>query len=92
MPNTGTVSTNAAAPTLVTLTLQPAIVIVKNNGSSTGTIIYGPNVAALDSTKDSTLEPGASAPVIVPSGVVTLAFASTGGAATADIQISQLRR
>ncbi len=90
--NTGTVSTNAAAPTFVTLTLQPAMVIVKNNGGSAGTLIYGPNVTVLDSTKDSTLEAGAAAPVIVPAGIGTLAFASTGGTASADVQISQLRR
>ncbi len=85
--NTGTVSSTLAAPTFVTLGLTWAIANITNNLASTGTIVFGVGNTTLSVSTDSTLPPGYSVPIKNPGGIGVIAFGSTGGDATADIQL-----
>ncbi len=83
--NTGTVSTNLAAPTIQAIPVGWSAVRVKNNTSSAATLVYQYGATTLSSTTDSTLEPGDAALIVIPAGVTSIAFGSAG-VATADIQ------
>ncbi len=85
--NTGTVSATLGSPTFVTLGLTWAIANITNNAGSTGTIVFGVGATTLSASTDSTIPPGVSVPIKNPSGIGVIAFGSTGGDATADIQL-----
>ena len=90
--NTGTVSANASAPTYSTVTLGYSFVTITASPTNAGTLLYDPvptAASALDATKNSTLPPGGSAILELPQGINRIAFASTGGAASADIALSK---
>ncbi len=89
--NTGLVSTNLNAPTIVTLATGIAEVTIINNATSTGTLIYDFNATALAAASNSTLPIGGQAKLTVPNGIATLAFGTASGSVTADIQIAKMR-
>lgn len=88
---TGTVSTNASAPTYMTLTLMGSRIAIQNALGSVGALCFASAPTAtfqLDTTLHSTIEPGNVIPHVMgknADGVNRLALCSVGGAASGDV-------